>query len=306
MIIFTHPQYLVLLFAIPILIFIHILSLRSVKKKSIKFVNFDAIKRIRGVEVFSKNLTILYISIIIVILIILSISGMSMTRQATTSDLSFILVIDASMSMGSVDIFPSRIEVAKEAAINFLEMIPEKTKLGIVSFSGSAFIEQELTEDKKEIKNSIENIGLKSVGGTDIFEAVTTSVNMLRGEEGKTIILISDGQANINTLQNIVDYSNKNNVMIHSLGMGTKEGVESETGAVFKISEDSLRTIAEKTEGRYYSIGNVEDFYSSLNEIIDVTEKKAVYSLSLYLMISVLILFIINFILINTRYRILP
>ncbi len=306
MIIFTHPQYLVLLFSIPILIFVHILSLRSVKKKSIKFVNFDAIKRIRGVEVFSKNLTILYISMIMVVLIIFSISGMSITRQATASDLSFILVIDASMSMGSVDIFPSRIDAAKEAAINFLEMIPEKTKLGIVSFSGSAFIEQELTEDKQMIKNSIGNVNIKSVGGTDIFEAITTSVNMLRGEEGKTIILISDGQANINAIQNIVDYSNKNNVMIHSLGVGTKEGVEGKSGAVFKISEDSLRTIAEKTEGRYYNIDEVEDFYSSLNEIIDVTEKRAVYSLSLYLMISVLVLFIIDFILINTRYRILP
>lgn len=295
-----------LLLAIPVLIFVHIVSLKSIKKRAIKFANFEAISKIRGVEIFSKNLTVLYINIIIIVLVVASVSGTSLTKQVQTSKFSFVLAIDSSWSMDAKDISPSRLDAAKKAAIDFLKMVPEKTKIGVLSFSGSSFIEQELTDDEQQVKRAIENINIKAIGGTDILNAVITSTNLLREEESKTIILISDGQANINTIQEIIDYSNKNKVMIHSLGMGTREGIIEETGAVFKISEDTLKTISHNTEGQYYNIKDIGDFYSSLGDIISITKKRAIYDLSLYLMIGALVLFLINFALINTRYRILP
>ncbi len=306
MVIFTRPEYLLLLLAIPALIFFHIISLKSIKKKSIKFANFEAITRIKGVEIFSKNVTVLYINIIIIVLVVLSVSGVSITRNVGASQVSFVLAIDSSGSMAAQDILPNRLEAAKKTSIDFLKMVPEKTKIAVVSFSGSTFVEQELTEDKGLLENIIFNLGIKSIGGTDILGAVIASTNLLRNEEAKTIILISDGQANINTLQDIIDYSNKNRVRIHCLGIGTEEGGTDESGGVFKLSESTLRTIAENTEGEYYSIQNIEDFYYSLNDIVGRTEKRAVHDLSLVLMVIALILFIINFILINTRYRVLP
>lgn len=306
MITFTRPEYLILLLAIPILIFVHIISLKSVRKKAIKFANFEAISQIRGVEIFSKNLTVLYINIIIIVMVVLSVSGTSLSKQVKTSEFSFVLAIDSSWSMDAKDIAPTRLEAAKKAAIEFLKMVPEKTKIGVVSFSGSPVIEQEITDDEQQIKAAIKNINIKAIGGTDIFNALTTSANLLREEESKTIILISDGQANINTIQDIIEYSNRNKIMIHSLGMGTREGIVEETGAVFKISEDTLKTISHNTEGQYYNIENIEDFYSSLGDIISTTKKRAIYDLSLYLMIGALALFLINFALINTRYRVLP
>ena len=147
---------------------------------------------------------------------------------------------------------------------------------------------------------------MKIIGGTDILNAVITSANLLREEDNKAIILISDGQANVNEIEEIIDYANKNNVMIHSLGIGTREGSIEESGAVFKIAEDTLKTISYETEGLYYHITNAQDFYFSLSEIAGSEISRKVYDMSLYLMISALILFLINFFLINTRYRTLP
>ncbi len=306
MIIFTRPGYLLLLLAIPVLIFFHIISLKSIKKRAIKFANFEAITRIKGVEIFSKNLTVLYINIIIIILVVLSVSGISITRNVSASQMSFVLAIDSSGSMAAQDIFPDRLEAAKKASMDFLDMVPEKTKIGIVSFSGSIFIEQELTENKGLLKSVIENVNLKTIGGTDILGAVVASTNLLRDEDAKSIVLISDGQANINTLQDIMNYANKNKIRIHCLGIGTPEGDIDESGAVFKLSEDTLKTIAYNTDGEYYNIQGVEDFYYSLNDIVDITKKRAVYDLSFALMIVALVMFIVNFVLINTRYRVLP
>ena len=306
MFIFTKPEYLVLLFVIPIIIFIHLISVRSIKKRAVVFANFDAIKRVKGVETLSKNMTILYLNIVIASLIVFSVSGVSITKLAESSEMAFVIAIDASKSMSADDIQPNRFEAAKKAAINFLGNVPEKTRIGIVSFSGSSFIEQEMTDDKSKIKRTLENMKIKEVGGTDFIDALSTSVNLLRDEDERTIILISDGQVNVNLLQEIIDYSNKNKAVIYALGIGTKEGSADETGAVYKISEDTMRIIAEKTEGKYYSINDLGSFYSSLSDIIKVTKKKAIYDISLYLMIAALILLLVNFILVSMKYRGIP
>lgn len=306
MIVFTRPQFLLLLLVIPLLVFFHIFSLKFIKKRAVKFANFEAITRIKGVEIFSKNLVMLYINIIIIFLIVFSISGVSVIRDVSASQVSFVLAIDSSGSMVAEDIFPNRIEAAKKASVDFLKMVPEKTRIGIISFSGTAFIEQELTEDKDLLKKVIKDLNIKMIGGTDILGAITHSTNLLRDEEAKTIVLISDGQANINTLQDVIDYSNNNQVRIHTLGIGTSEGGTDDSGAVFKLSEDTLKTIAQNTDGKYYHIEDVEDFYYSLSEIVDINKKRAVYDFSLYLMISALVLLIVSFILVNTRYRVLP
>ncbi len=306
MIVFTRPQFLLLLLVIPLLIFFYIFSLKSIKKRAVKFANFEAITRIKGVEIFSKNLVMLYINIIIVFLVVFSISGVSVIRDVSASQVSFVLAIDSSGSMVAEDIFPNRIEAAKKASIDFLKMVPEKTRIGIISFSGTAFIEQELTEDKDLLKKVIKDLNVKMIGGTDILGAITHSTNLLMGEEAKTIVLISDGQANINTLQDVIDYSNNNQVRIHTLGIGTSEGGTDNSGAVFKLSEDTLKTIAQNTDGKYYHVEDVEDFYYSLSEIVDINKKRAVYDFSLYFMIGALFLLIVSFVLTNTRYRILP
>lgn len=306
MIIFTKPQYLVFLLIIPLLIFFNIISIKMSKKRAIKFANFDAIAKINGVDIFSKNLTILYLHCFIAIFIILAISGVTLIRTVDTSSVSFALTIDSSRSMATTDIVPTRFDAAKKAASTFIDLLPEGSRIGIVSFSGSATIDQELTSDKALIKGAINNINIKEVGGTDIYSALVTSSNILKEESAKSIILISDGSINLNLVQNIVDYVQKNQVIIYSLGVGTTEGGSDDSGAYYKISEENLRLISENSGGRYYNIQQAGDFYSSLNDIISLARKSAIKDLSFYFLILALLLFVVEFILLNTRYRTLP
>jgi hypothetical protein len=143
-------------------------------------------------------------------------------------------------------------------------------------------------------------------GGTDAINALITSSNLLAAEEARAIIFISDGGVNINSIQDVIDYTSKNKIIVHCLGVGTLEGGEDETGAIYKISEDLLKIIAENTGGRYYNIKNVDDFYYSLASLIEVTKKKTILDLSPYLLAIALILVFIDFYLINNRFRIFP
>ena len=306
MFIFSRPQYLILLLAIPLFVFFYLFSLKNAQKKAIKFANFRAIERIKGVEIFSKNLTVFYINVAIVALVVFSLSGLSITRDVSASQISFVIALDNSDSMGANDVPPSRLDVAKDSAKHFIDKAPEKTKIALATFSGTTYIIQELTEDKALLKNSVDNIKLSNTGGTNIAQVIATSINLLRGEDTKAIILISDGQANVNELKDMIDYAKQNKVIIHSLGIGTEEGGEDSKGGIYKLSEDTLNTLSLNTQGKYYNVKDITDFYSSLDEIVSITKKKAVTDLSVYLVIIALVLFLLNFILINTRYRTIP
>jgi Ca-activated chloride channel family protein len=306
MIIFTKPQYLALLLVIPILIFVHIISISITKRRAVKFANFQAISAIKGAEVFSKNLTILYLNILLVLLLVLSISGTGYVTQIESATDSFVLLVDSSRSMAANDVYPTRLEVAKEAGLDFLRMIPTGTRIGVVSFSGTSFIEQELTDDKQILVTAISLIDIKDVGGTDMYNSVLTAGSMLRQEERKNLIIISDGSLNLNTLQDIIDYAKKNNLRIFTLGVGTLEGGTDSYGAIYKLSEETLISIADSTQGNYYSIDNLEDFYASFNNILDLVRRGHIFDMSFYLLVAALLVLIIEFTLLNTRYRTLP
>jgi len=302
---FSHPQYLFLLFAIPILFLIHFLALSNRKKKALKFANFDAIARIQGIDFFSKNLIILTLNLLIVLFAIFAISGLTLHTTMQSSSFSFILAIDSSQSMEANDFSPTRIAAARETAIDFVNSAPPGVKIGVISFSGSSKIEIDLTERKDELKNAIDRIEIGTFAGTDIYEAVLTSSNLLKFEAHKAVILLSDGQINVGTMDDAIDYANYNSVLVHTIGIGTIEG--GSTGYSFsKIDEESLQSLAYQTQGVYASAVNKEDISKAFTEILSKTERKVAIQLFDYLIIAVVVLLVLMFFLTNTRYLNLP
>jgi Ca-activated chloride channel family protein len=310
---FKNPIYLWFLLALFLLIFLHFVTLRRTKRKALKFANFEAIERVSGSEVLSKNILLLYIRLLIIICVILAIAGTTIwyTGKLTSSD--FVLAIDASASMATQDIKPSRLEAAKEAAIAFVDALKAKTKIGVLSFSGASFVEQELTSDMIKVKNAIKNIELKYVGGTDILDAVVTSTDMLfRGENLKTIILITDGQINVGSVEDIIAYATKNGVAIHTIGIGTPAGGEmslapgSSTQLLSKLDEESLQSIAYNTGGIYFRATTKEELYRAYNRILTSGTVRLSFDASPTLIMIALLLLLVEWFLINTRYRTLP
>lgn len=298
---FTHPQYLFLLFIIPLFFVIHFYSLSNRKKVALKFANFDAISRIQGVDFFSKNIVILFLSLLIVLLMILAVSGLTVQIFKQSSSFSFVVIIDSSESMEADDFKPDRITVAKQTAIDFVDEAPLGVKIGVVSFAGSAYIEQDITEDKMGVKNTINKIEVEGWGGTDLYEAVITSTNLLEDEEHKAIILLSDGQINVGKIEDIIDYTNKKDVIINSIAMGTKQGGKT-LYAISKLDEDFLKSVAYNTGGNYFLAEDKETLSQSFLDILKLTKTKVSIRLFNYLILFAIILFIIKFFLSNTRY----
>jgi Ca-activated chloride channel family protein len=287
------------------MIVVHFISIQSRGKHSIKFANYHAISRIKGVDLYSKNLIVLVLSVFAFFCLIMSMSGLTLDIKTNSTANSFVIAIDTSRSMEANDISPSRLEGAKNIAIEFVKNSRVGTRVGIISFSGIATIERPVTDDTVLITNAIRNIDFSEVGGTDISEAITTSINILKNEDKKSIILFSDGQINTGDLNYALEYAEDNKVVINTIAIGTKTGGQTGYG-VSKLDEDTLEAIAYNTDGKLLSIENNEDIEMYFNDIMDLRIRDVSINLSKSLIIGAVILFFIQYVLLNTRYKSLP
>lgn len=307
-IVFNHPSYLWFLLILPILIITHFISIKATKRKALKFANFEAIARVTGNQLLSFNMGLLFVRILIFLLIILSVSGITLWYSGVGSNFDFVLAIDASNSMLVEDFSPNRLEAAKDSAKGFLGQISGNNNVGVVTFAGTAFVDQPLTNDFDQIRYVIDNIGVKSTGGTNLGDAIISGVNLLIGsDKGRTIILITDGQSNTGiSLNDAIEYANLKHTTIYTIGIGTEEGGNYVGDIVLKLDEESLRNIAGNTEGNYYRVEDKESLNEVYREIANLTETRIKHNLSITLLLIAFILLLLEWLLINTKYRTIP
>jgi Ca-activated chloride channel homolog len=88
---------------------------------------------------------------------------------------SILLAIDVSGSMCSTDVAPNRLTAAQQAAREFVEAQEDGTRIGLVTFSGTAGLLVEPTADKDTLLEAIDT--LRTSRGTAIGLAILASVD---------------------------------------------------------------------------------------------------------------------------------
>lgn len=315
-VVFNNPSFLWFLLVVPLLIIVHFLTLKYGKKEALKFSNFEAIARVTKEKVsskpyasfMSKNTMVLAVRASALTLLILAVAGTVVWYEGKTSEFDFVLAIDASSSMLADDFSPNRLEATKVAANLFVDSLAQKSRVGIVTFSGTSFVEQKITEERMTLKEKINGIKVSKIGGTDLANAIITSSNLLTNEEdkGKAIILLTDGQSNVGmSVEDGIDYANKENVIIHTIGVGTEEGGKF-TGSeiVSKLDEDTLKKIASLTGGEYFRADSKEGLAEAYKSIAGLNIRKISFNLTPLFMMVALLSLVLEWILIHTRYRI--
>jgi Ca-activated chloride channel homolog len=302
---FSNPIYLFLLFIIPLFIFFHFASMRWRSKKALKFANFQAISRVSGVDLFSKNIVILILSCVIVMLLVFSISGTTIHLTREITDFSFVIAIDSSQSMSADDFYPNRMDFSKAVSKEIIDFLPQDTAIGIVSFGAYSFIEKDLTKHKTELKSSTDKIQISNVGGTGFYEAIVTSSNLLFNEKGKTVILLSDGQVTIGDIESTIRHAINNDIVVHTVAIGTEDGGETLFG-FSRLEKDTLKSLSYQTGGIFIEGETREEIMENLSQILEFERGRASIDIFLYLIIASIILFVIECLLMNLKYDSLP
>ncbi|UCG95854.1 MAG: VWA domain-containing protein [archaeon] len=311
-----------LLVVIGLAILIHFLTIKRSEKRAIKFSNYEILEKLIGKGAArERNLLPLILRLLILSMVIFAISDFTITFKGYKSDMDFVIAMDSSSSMLNPDVEPTRLDAAKQAALDLLEKLPEKTEMGILSFSGEAEMRCGLTRDKEILDRCIKNVTYGQKGGTAIGDAIILGSTELKEVEGKRgLILITDGKNNIGVSVNeSLDFAMENNITIITVGIGTggnetefdiPEEYRSIEGTITITMEESydqstLNYLSNSTSGKFYEVRDRETLGSIYEEV--VLEKRIItVKPTLYLLAVAALLLLIEWALGATKYKTLP
>ena len=164
-----------LLLAVPPLVAAYIFVARRREKNAFRFLPLLTGSR-PGKMGWRRHLPPAMLLLALIVLILAS------ARPAATITLAarrgtIILAMDVSGSMRADDVHPTRITAAQVAAKAFVNDRPSKVKIGIVAFSGAAFLVQSPTDDNAQLNQAIDSLMPERM--TAIGSAVLTSMQTL-------------------------------------------------------------------------------------------------------------------------------
>jgi Ca-activated chloride channel family protein len=208
-----------------------------------------------------------------------------------------VFVVDVSRSMLATDIKPNRLELAKLAMLDALDVM-EGDRVGLVAFAGTAVTKCPLTLDYGFFEKAVRELDAESVNrpGTKIGDAVRKvqkEVFKTKEKEFKDIVLITDGEDHDSFAVNAAEDAGKAGIRIIAIGLGdhekgTRIPVRGERGGVAFLKDTSgnyvysrlgwrtLQEMALASEGgRPYRVGPGEtiDFASIYRKLIGGAKK---------------------------------
>ncbi|RJF95374.1 VWA domain-containing protein [Noviherbaspirillum saxi] len=158
---FIWPTFLWCLLCVPLLVLSYWLLLRRRKKHAVRYAGLSIIKEAMGPsQRFRRHIPPL------LFLMAFSVMLLAIARPAALITLpsqyeTVILAIDVSGSMRANDVAPTRIAAAQAAVRGFVEQQPRNTRVGVVTFAGTAALTQPPTENRQDILDAIDRIQLQ-------------------------------------------------------------------------------------------------------------------------------------------------
>src|SRR3954451_4439606 len=144
--------------------------------------------------------------------------------QALGDDIVFIL--DCSRSMLATDVRLNRITRAKYAILDFVQR-HGRGRVGLIAFSGQAFLQCPLTFDYDAFREALMAVDEKTipVPGTDIGRALDEGYRaMEKNNRRKIMVLLTDGEdlekSGIRTAQQLAE----KHIVVFAVGVGTAAG----------------------------------------------------------------------------------
>jgi Ca-activated chloride channel family protein len=209
------------------------------------------------------------------------------TQVSTSLGGDVLFVLDCSKSMLAADAPPDRLTRAKYAILDFVQK-RNRGRVGLVVFSGDAFLQCPLTFDYDAFRDALLNVDENTipVAGTDIGRALDESFRaMEKSDRLKVMILVTDGEdlekSGVTTAQALA----AKGIVVHAIGVGTVGGspIQIEDGhgqpqplrerdgsiVVSHLDAITLTQIAQATHGSYEPLGPLGEGLNRVRHLVD-------------------------------------
>lgn len=199
-----------------------------------------------------------------------------------------LIAIDLSRSMLTPDVKPSRLDRAKLLTQSLLERL-DGERIGLVVFSGTAFLQSPLSADYEILREFLPALGPDFLpeGGTNYRALIDTALSAFgsTGAADRFLIILSDGEATDENWRDRVPELQNKGIRVIGLGVGTAAGamipdgsgglVKDERGAVVlsKLEPATLRELANSTNGVYQDASAWIDLASLIQSTVEAGQR---------------------------------
>lgn len=232
------------------------------------------------------------------------------------------VALDVSPSMLAEDVAPNRLLRARQEIADLMDLLGGD-EIGLVLFSGAAFIQFPLTTDYNTAKSFLDSAtpSVISRPGTVLGEAILTAMSGFNAERTsqKVILILTDGEDHESDPLTAAQTAAADNVVIYTVGFGSERGepiplynqlgqpvgfLQDNQGnqVLTRLDDAVLRQVASVTNGRYFQASSVGSLADDLARELDRleqtslesrTERIAIERFQIFLLVAVLSLFAI-------------
>ena len=230
---FAHPWLLLLLLAVPLLVW---LRHRSRRAATVTFSDnrlLDGLPRSWAVRI-QPILPLL--SGLGLALVVVAMARPQRGLEESRSEgevVDIMLIVDVSPSMQALDFSTrnkrmNRLDAARQVAREFIEARPDD-RIGMVVFAGLTYSLSPLTQDHEWLLQQVDRMQIGMAGdGTAIGSAIAAATNRLRDSEAKSkvMVLLTDGVSNMGSItpENAAEAAKALGLKIYTVAAG-REGM---------------------------------------------------------------------------------
>jgi Ca-activated chloride channel family protein len=263
---FAAPMFLWSLLLVPLALALYVLAQRRRVRYAARFTNLDLLANVVDASPGRRRHLPAVFAIAALAALLVGLARPQMTVAVARDEANVVLTMDVSGSMMAADVSPSRLAAAQSAASTFLEGLPQRVRVGVVSFASGASVLVPPTEDRESVRAALD--GLEAEGGTALGEAIERSAELAPDEEGGSstdepslsILLLSDGENSLGIdPETATDRAEEAGVAIYTVALGTDQGVvevRDDFGNLRRVAvppdRETLQRIAERTGGQYF------------------------------------------------------
>ena len=161
MLTFLSPEALWLLLAGPLLVAAYVLLMRRRRRVVLRYATLQPLKEALGPRQSLRRHVPPLLLLVGAMTALLAVARPTATITLPSDQRTIVMAIDVSLSMRARDIEPSRIVAAKEAVKAFVQKQPDDTRIGIVTFAGTANLVQPPTHDREALIAAIDRLALQ-------------------------------------------------------------------------------------------------------------------------------------------------
>jgi len=293
------PEYIHLLWLLPLFIALFALFGRQARIRLSRFAPADLARRLitgRGRAGVGFKFAVFLAAVALLAVALARPQWGEKRVQAKRSGVDVMVALDTSYSMAAEDIPPNRLAKAKKE-VEKLALALGGNRVGLLVFAGESAVECPLTTDVSTLRMFLAAVGYNAVsrGGTDISGAIRKSVAALQSSRAKSkiIVLVTDGGDNEGDPLDEAKKAAAQGVKIYTVGIGSGSGspipIRDEDGKLVgykkdksgqmvftKLDDTILRAMAEETGGLFVSSSTGGLDISPVIESIEAQEKSAI------------------------------